>query len=95
VIIEGVGVSRRTLAPLLDVTVWVQSDFAEAKRRGMLRDMRTLGRDEAAALRAWDEWDAEEVPFLLEDRPWERARFVVATASSLPYDARTEVVVAG
>ena len=32
VIIEGVGVSRRTLAPLVDVAVWVQSDFGEARR---------------------------------------------------------------
>ena len=63
VIIEGVGVSRLALAPLLDVAVWVQSDFGEARRR-------------------------------LEDRPWERAHFVVATASSLPHNPRTEVVVA-
>jgi len=94
VIIEGVGASRRALAPLVDVAVWVQSDFAEARRRGVRRDMHTHGRDEGAALRAWDEWEAEEVPFLLEDRPWERAHFVVATASSLPHDPGTEVMVA-
>ena len=93
-IIEGVGVSRRALAPLLDVAVWVQSDFGEARCRGVRRDMRTHGRDEGAALRAWDEWEAEEVPFLLEDRPWERAHVVAATASSLPHDPRTEVMVA-
>src|SRR5947209_5361773 len=52
VIIEGVGVSRRGLAPLVDVVVWVQSDFAEAKRRGMRRDMIELGRDADEALRA-------------------------------------------
>jgi hypothetical protein len=63
VIIEGVGGSRRALAPLLDVAVWVQSDFDEARR-------------------------------LLEDRPWERAHFLVATASSLPHNPRTEVMVA-
>jgi hypothetical protein len=94
VIIEGVGVSRRTLAPLVDVAVWVQSDFGEARRRGLRRDMVTLGRDEGVALQAWDEWEAEEVPFLLEDRPWERAHFIVATASSLPHNPQTEVMVA-
>jgi len=93
VILEGVGVSRRALAPLVDVAVWVQSDFVEAKRRGMDRDKAELGRDEDEALRLWDEWDAEEVPFLLEDRPWERARFIVGTASSLPHDPESEVVV--
>lgn len=93
VIVEGVGVSRRGLAPLVDVVVWVQSDFGEAKRRGMRRDMAELGRDEDEALRVWDEWEAEEVPFLLDDQPWQRAHFIVGTASSLPHDAETEVVV--
>ena len=93
VIIEGVGVSRRTLEPLIDVAIWVQSDFVEAKRRGMLRDMAELHRQEAEAERLWDEWEAEEVPFLREDRPWQRAHFIVGTASSVPHDAETEVAV--
>jgi hypothetical protein len=93
VIIEGVGVSRRGLAPLVDVVIWVQSDFGEAKRRGIQRDMAELDRDEDEALRLWDEWAAEEVPFLLEDQPWLRAHVIVGTASSLPHDAETEVVV--
>jgi hypothetical protein len=82
VIVEGVGVGRRSLAPLADVVVWVQSDFAEAKRRGIRRDMAGLGRDPDEALRLWEEWEAEEVPFLLGDRPWERAHFIVMTAES-------------
>jgi uridine kinase len=94
VIIEGVGMSRQALAPLVDVTVWVQSDFGEARRRGVRRDMHSHGQDESAALRIWDEWEAEEVPFLLKDRPWERADVLVATASSLPHNPRTEVMVA-
>ncbi|MEU4220751.1 hypothetical protein [Actinoplanes sp. NPDC026623] len=93
VIIEGVGVSRRTLAPLIDVVIWIQSDFAEARRRGLLRDMAELHRQEAEAERLWDEWAAEEVPFLEEDRPWQRAHFIVGTASSLPHSAETEVAV--
>jgi hypothetical protein len=36
--------------------------------------------DEAGALREWDEWEAEEVPFFLEDRPWQRADYVVRSA---------------
>ena len=94
VIVEGVGVSRRALAHLFDVVVWVQSDFGDARRRGVRRDVADLGRDESDAERQWEEWEAEEVPFLLMDRPWERARFVVGTASAVPHDAETEVVVA-
>lgn len=93
VVVEGVGVSRRSLAGLVDVAVWVQSDFAEAKRRGMRRDMAELGRDADEAERLWDEWEAEEVPFLLADQPWRWAHVIVGTASSLPHDPETEVVV--
>jgi uridine kinase len=93
VIIEGVGVSRRDLAPLIDVIVWVQSDFGEAKRRGVRRDMTYLNRDEDDALREWDEWQDEEVPFLRDDQPWLRAHVIVGTASSLPHNAESEVVV--
>jgi ABC-type cobalamin/Fe3+-siderophores transport system ATPase subunit len=34
VIVEGVGASRRQLANLVDVVVWVQSDFDQARRLG-------------------------------------------------------------
>jgi uridine kinase len=91
-IIEGVGVSRRSLAPYVDLALWVQSDYVEAKARGIRRDMATEGRTEEGALQNWDEWEAEEVPFLLDDRPWERADLIVTTA--LPHDADTEVVIA-
>lgn len=39
VVVEGVGAGRRELAHLLDAVVWVQSDFAEAERRGIARDV--------------------------------------------------------
>ena len=88
-IVEGVGASRRSLAPLLDGSVWVQSDLAEARRRGIARDG-----DDAAAAVFWEEWDAEELPFLATDRPWERAMTVVlGTPGSVRHDPATEVVV--
>ncbi|WP_433824836.1 uridine kinase family protein [Actinoplanes sp. CA-015351] len=77
VFVEGVGASRRELLPLLDAAIWVQSDFAEAERRGILRDVDRDGLDPGTAKREWDEWMAEEIPFLRADRPWERAGFVV------------------
>jgi hypothetical protein len=92
VIVEGVGVGRRSLAGLVDVLVWVQSDYAAARRRGLRRDM-AEGRPAGEAVRVWDEWEAEEVPFLLADRPWERAGFIVGT-DGMPHDAEAEVVLA-
>ncbi len=91
-VVEGVGASRRSLVPFLHTSVWVQSDVGEARRRGLDRDGGTA---EAEAF--WDEWSREEVPFLAEDRPWERARFVVCGTPQLvdiAHDPDTEVLVA-
>jgi hypothetical protein len=93
VIIEGVGVARRSLAPLVDVTIWVQSDYVEAKRRGTRRDIAEWGRTEEEASRLWDEWEDEEVPFLQDDQPWHRAHAIVGTSTPLRHDPETEVVV--
>jgi CBS domain-containing protein len=72
-VVEGVGAARRALAPLLDATVWVQTD----RRLGLYRG---IARDGAAHRAFWDEWEARERPFLAEDRPWERADLVVSGA---------------
>ena len=91
VIIEGVGSSRRSLAPQLDASVWVQSDWDEANRRGIARD----GGGHAAT-DFWWEWDAEEQPFLAEDRPWERADIVACGTPALAgveYDAANDLIV--
>jgi hypothetical protein len=37
---------------------------------------------------------ASQVPFLLQDRPWERADVIAATAPMLAHDPQTEVVIA-
>jgi hypothetical protein len=40
------------------------------------------------------EWEEQEIPFLLEDRPWERATVIVAGRPALEYDPNTQVVTA-
>jgi hypothetical protein len=88
-IVEGVGAGRRSLRHLLDAVIWVQSDLATARRRGIARD----GGDNAA-IAFWDEWDAEELPFLAADRPWERARLIVlGTPETVAHDPIREIVV--
>ncbi len=92
VVVEGVGVARRSLEEWFDASVWVQSDLAEARRRGIERDG---GTPEAEAF--WDEWDRAEVEFLARDRPWERATVTVCGTPELTttrHDPRTEALVA-
>jgi hypothetical protein len=89
VILEGVGAARHELMPWLDAVIWVQSDLAEAKRRGIERD----GGDQAARS-FWDVWMAEELPFMARERPWTRADIIVAGTPGVAYDRATEVVIA-
>lgn len=86
-LVEGVGSSRRSLAPLLDAAVWVQTDAAERDRRDAAR-MAAGEVDQAT----YDSWMAEENPFFQADRPWERATVIVAGTPVLPHDPATEVV---
>lgn len=80
VVVEGVGAGRHELTHLLDAVLWVQSDFTEARRRGIARDVAAgeNGGSVGEATEFWGEWMSEEIPFLVEQRPWERACFVVA-----------------
>lgn len=87
VLVEGVGAGRRELADLLDTVVWVQSDMAEAERRGIERDVAAgVNGDRAAAMAFWHEWMSQELPFLADQRPWERAAVIVAGTGPFPYD---------
>ena len=85
-VVEGVGSGRRAFSPWLDAVVWVQSDRPEAERRGIERDGGDVG--------FWEEWEAEERPFLAADRPWERAVLAVCGTPALLCDPDREVVVA-
>lgn len=88
-ILEGVGAARRELMHLLDAVIWVQADVERAQARGIARD----GGD-AGARALWDTWNAQEFPFLAEQRPWERANLVVSGTPDIEYDAAREIVVA-
>ena len=88
-IVEGAGAARREVMDLVDALVWVQSDMAEAERRGIERD----GGD-AAAVSFWHLWMAEELPFMARQRPWTRASIIAAGTPSVPHDAANEVVIA-
>jgi hypothetical protein len=85
--VEGSGSSRQALSDLVDRSIWVQCDNLEARRRLLARD----GQEEGDLHREWEE---QEIPFLLEDRPWERATVIVAGRPTLQHDPKTQVVTA-
>jgi hypothetical protein len=89
VIVEGTGAARRELAHLVDAVVWVRSDLAEARRRCLARDG-----DTPAAREFWDEWMTEEIPYLAEQRPWERADVVVDGMPAVHHDPARHLVIA-
>ena len=92
-ILEGVGAARRELLGAIDVVVWVQSDMNRARTRGLARDIAETG-DDAAATAFWDEWMTAELIFQADQRPWERADFVISGTPELEHDPGTEIVVA-
>ena len=92
-IVEGVGASRTELIDWLDASIWVQSDFAEAERRGIARDIASGVNGDAEATTAfWHTWMAEELPFFEADRPWERADLILAGTSTASLPAGTVTV---
>lgn len=96
VVVEGVGASHREHAELIDVTVWVQSDFDEAERRGIARDIQQgVNGDPQQSIAFWHEWMSYELEFLRGQRPWERAALVVAGTPVLPLESGQLAVAAG
>lgn len=69
-IIEGVGTARRSAAPLLAFTVWVEAP-------GELRLQRVLKRDGPELEPQWRTWFAAETAWFAEDATRERADLIV------------------
>ncbi|TYP84894.1 uridine kinase family protein [Blastococcus xanthinilyticus] len=87
--VEGTGVLRSGLAPLLDASVWVQVDRRDAGRRLLDRDG-----DSPEQQRHVEEWLREEHPFLLREQPWSSATLVLAGSPVVGHVPDTHVVLA-
>lgn len=87
--VEGTGIIRRELASWLDASVWMQGDRDEQERLLIARDG-----DSPEQLEHVANWLAEELPFMLRERPWARATMIVAGPAHLDHDPDTELVVA-
>jgi hypothetical protein len=87
--LEGTGSLRRDLADVVDAGVWIQSDVVEADRRLVARDGGSAQEE-----RFKRDWDREEIPFMLDHRPWERATAIVDGTTRIFHDPADEIVTA-
>lgn len=79
VVVEGTGAAQAAFSGLLDMIIWVQSDFALAEMRGIARDTAEgVNGNEAETVAFWHEWMAEELTFFEREQPWARADWIVA-----------------
>jgi uridine kinase len=59
-VLEGCWVLHPALLPNFDLTIWVDTDAAEALSRGMRRDIEEYGLEPSRVKQAWQEWAARE-----------------------------------
>jgi hypothetical protein len=85
--VEGTGVIRDELAPWLDASIWMQGDLGEQERLLAARDGDSPEQREHVV-----NWLAEELPFLLRERPWARATMIVAGPSPIGLDPSSLMV---
>ena len=90
-IIEGVGAARRESAHLTDAAIWVQADEQETEQRNLARVGQPGGPATVQHLR---DWMAEEIPFLIGQRPWEHADLIACGTPQIAFDPGTDIVVA-
>ena len=88
VVVEGVGVARPKLSPLMDATVWVQADLRDVERRNAER-VRSGEITESGV----SGWMAEEFRFLEAEQPWRGASLITAGSSVLAHHPDSDVVV--
>ena len=90
-IVEGVGAGRRDLSQLLDAVVWVQADARDVEQRGLARIGQPGGSRTLADMQGWM---TEEIPFVADQRTWERADVIVNGTPELAHDPATHIVIA-
>jgi hypothetical protein len=78
-IVEGVSSSRLELSDYIDFAIWIETPSLIAEKRG-------LERDGPEGSGFWFEWQAAEIPFLEQDRPWERADVIIDGAPANAVD---------
>jgi hypothetical protein len=89
-VIEGVGLTRRELAPEFDVCVWVETERSVR----LARDLPRLAAGEISS-QSYRDWMVEEDAHMARDQPWRRADLIIAGDASIPHGRANQVAVRG
>jgi hypothetical protein len=76
---------------IIEGVIWVQADEQETGQRNLSRVGQPGGPATVQHLR---DWMAEEIPFLADQRPWERADLIACGTPRIACDPGTDLVVA-
>ncbi|WP_378145697.1 ATP-binding protein [Cnuibacter sp. UC19_7] len=71
-IVEGCGALSRASAPLADLTIWVETDDVERRRRALARDGEVYETH-------WDEWERQWTAFVVAEHPRSLATLIIPT----------------
>jgi uridine kinase len=71
-LVEGCGALSRANAALADLTIWVETDDVERRRRALARDGEVYERH-------WDEWEGQWREFVSRESPRSLATLIVPT----------------
>ena len=85
---EGVSSSRLELSNYIDLAIWIETPSRVAEKRGLERD----GPEKSDF---WFEWQAAEIPFFEQDKPWERAHIIIDGAPTDAVDLTQFVIIKG
>jgi len=83
-IIEGMGVSRKTLRAIATFSIWVDAEPEIARNRVIQRDIANgeNGGTLESVTQFADWWDSVVVPFLLEEESWKHVDVIVSGIQS-------------
>jgi uridine kinase len=89
-VVEGVGASQRSVRDAFDAVIWVETE--EVTR--LARDVVRVEENGEMSVADFHSWMAEENAYVVAERPWESADWVVYGGTAISHDPETDVVVA-
>jgi len=89
-VVEGVGASQPSVRDALDVVIWVETEEPTRCARDVIR----VEEHGEMSVENYRSWMAEENAYVVAERPWGGADWIVYGGTAIDHDPETEIVVA-